>query len=54
MCALIALEVPVTAMFGDGYSDFAKHAQLAVVASLASLSIPLAALVRPWFVPTQP
>lgn len=49
MCAVVALEVPVVAMFGDGYSDFAKHAQLAIVASLASLSIPLAAIAQRWF-----
>ena len=45
MCAMTALEVPVVAMFGDGYSDFAKHAQLALVAALTSLSVPLAGLV---------
>jgi len=42
MCAVSALEIPVVAMFGDGYSDFAKHTQLAVAASLASLGVPLA------------
>ena len=42
MCALTALEVPLVSIFGDGFSDFAKHSQLAVVASLASLSVPLA------------
>jgi hypothetical protein len=48
MCALVALEVPVVSMFGDGFSDFAKHAQLAVVAALASLTIPFNALVQRW------
>lgn len=49
MCVLVTLEVPIVAMFGAGYGDFAKHAQLAVVASLSSLFIPLAALAQRGF-----
>jgi len=46
MCAVTALEVPLVSMFGDGFSDFAKHSQLAVVASLSSLSVPIAWLAQ--------
>jgi hypothetical protein len=46
MCAVIALEVPVVSMFGDGYSDLAKHSQLSIAAALACLSIPLAGMAR--------
>lgn len=51
LCALTALEVPIVALCGDGHSDFAKHAQLAIDASLASLAIPLAALAARWVAP---
>lgn len=51
LCALTALEVPIVALCGDGHSDFAKHAQLAIDASLASLAIPLAAIATRWLAP---
>jgi hypothetical protein len=46
LCACGSTAVVVVALFGDGDVDFAKHAHLSIDFALASLAVPIAALVR--------
>jgi len=46
MCATGSSAVAVVALFGDGDVEYAKHAQLAIDFSLASLGVAFAALAR--------
>lgn len=45
MCAVGASAVAVVSLFGDGDVEYAKHAQLTIDYALASLCVPLAAII---------
>lgn len=45
MCAVGASAVAVVSLFGDGDVEYAKHAQLTIDYALASLCLPLAAII---------
>lgn len=53
MCAAASIGVPMVALFGDGYFEFAKHAHLAFSCVLASLCLASAWAACRWLRPRQ-
>ena len=51
MCAVASIGVPMVALFGDGYFEFAKHSHLAFSCVLASLCLVIAWAACRWLPP---